>query len=133
MIKLILSNLLISNYFLAQLSCGWQEDRVFPSAIGLTSRQFYYFAMAIFLWFYPPVKSPEHLFFLFILACLMTYLFLVFFRNSIFSLFRYLDILRSVSLQKGGIFKTIISIIVTGFGLLTFGIATAIKIVGYFS
>jgi len=132
MIKSITSNLLISNYFLAQHSNGWKEERVFPSAVSLTSRQVYYLLMAVFLWFYPPLSSPGDVFYLFIFMGIMTYSILVAFRKSIFSLYESLNILKIVHLRTGSKVNTLFSMAVSGLGLLIFGITSAIKIVGYY-
>jgi hypothetical protein len=131
MIKSLISNLLISNYFLAQISIEWQEDKIFPTAVSTTCRQLYYFVMTLFIGVYPPVKSIDQVFIVGIFAVILTYTFLQPFRNVIFKLFRRLDILQQVQLQTAGPLKTIYSICITGIGLITFAIAVAIKIAGY--
>ena len=131
MIKVLISNLLISNYFLAQISIEWQEDKIFPAAVSTTCRQLYYFVMTLFIGVYPPIKSIDQVYIVGVIAVILTYTFLQPFRNVIFTLFRRLDILQEVQLQTGGPLKTIYSICVTGVGLMTFAIVVAIKIAGY--
>jgi len=133
MLKAITSSLLTSNYFLAKHASGWQEEHIFPSAVSITCRQVFYFSMACLLWFYPRITSPDDLFYLFILAGILAYSFLVAFRKAIFSLFKSLNIVNIVQGKLGGPWKTLFGLGVTGLGLLTFGTATAIKIVGYVS
>jgi len=131
MLKSITSYLLLSNYCFALNSSGWREERVFPSAVAITCRQVFYFSMALFLWFYPKVTSPDNLFYFFIFAGILAYSFLVAFRKAIFSLYRSLNILHIVQTKASSSGKSLFGIVVTGLGLLTFGIATAIKIMEY--